>query len=240
MQPTRLSRWYVRSLPLYVRVGVRDDLFIASFWVYVIVYVDTMQSPSSPSPFECSGPCSWRRGGGIGVWVLQSRWLRLQKPVPIHLVSVSHELSPPVYVPWNSNDPRRPDSVPCQYSVSCPVMSTTYSSFPKLWLSLDFRLTHLSDWSSLSVTSSTTSQGQVLLYSLATCSPRSIFFSSATFVSLESFSKCVEQFVASMYLVPDLVDKYPQDSLTSHILDVVVLFLSTLLNQCIHRDGVRP
>ena len=33
------------------------------------------------------------------------------------------------------------------------------------------------------------SQGQVLLHSLATCSPRSVFLSSATFVSLESCPK---------------------------------------------------
>jgi hypothetical protein len=28
---------------------------------------------------------SWKEDGGDGVWVFQSRWLKLQKPVPMHL-----------------------------------------------------------------------------------------------------------------------------------------------------------
>ncbi len=53
--------------------------------------------------------------------------------------------------------------------------------------------------------------------------------------------KCeaVEQFAASMHLVLGLSDKYPRDSLGTHILDVVAQFLPALLSPCIRRGRVR-
>ncbi len=52
---TMLSHWYVWAVPLYVRVGVRGDLMVASFEIcdemYVIKCDGTSQPPSSPSPF---------------------------------------------------------------------------------------------------------------------------------------------------------------------------------------------
>jgi hypothetical protein len=49
----------------------------------------------------------------------------------------------------------------------------------------------------------------------------------------------IEQFAASMHLVLDLADKYPRDSLVTHILDVVAQFLPVLLMTCSRRDRVR-
>ena len=46
----------------------------------------------------------------------------------------------------------------------------------------------------------------------------------------------IEQFTTSIL---DLTDKYPRDSLASHILDVVAQFLPTLLVTCSCRDRVR-
>jgi hypothetical protein len=89
----------------------------------------------SPTWLECSVRSFCRRGGYSGVWVSKPRLLKLQKPVPMDLEPASHEPFPVVpHAPWNSKSPRRPDSVPCQYRASCPAKSTTYSSFPKLWL----------------------------------------------------------------------------------------------------------
>ena len=42
-----------------------------------------------------------------------------------------------------------------------------------------------------------------------------------------SRDEVIEQFAASMYLFLDLTDKYPHDSLTAHILDVVTTLLMT-------------
>jgi hypothetical protein len=49
----------------------------------------------------------------------------------------------------------------------------------------------------------------------------------------------IEQFTVSMYLLLDLVDKYPRDSLDAHILDVIAQFLPELLMKCSRRDRVR-
>jgi hypothetical protein len=49
----------------------------------------------------------------------------------------------------------------------------------------------------------------------------------------------VEQFAASMYLILDLDDKYPRDSLAAHILDCVAQFLPALLCPCTRRGRVR-
>ena len=48
--------------------------------------------------------------------MLQSKRPKLQKPAPMDLDPVSHEPSPAVHAPWNSNAPRRPDSVPQWHS----------------------------------------------------------------------------------------------------------------------------
>ena len=84
-------------------------------------------------------------------------------------------------------------------------------------------------------------QGQVLLLSLAICSTQSVFLRSPTFAFLELCPKgeAIEQFAASMHLVLDITDKYPHDSLSTHILDVVAQFLPTLLMSCSRRDRVR-
>jgi hypothetical protein len=50
--------------------------------------------------------------------------------------------------------------------------------------------------------------------------------------------EAIEQFAACMHLVLDLADKYPHDSLTTHILDCVPQFLFVLLWSCTHRDRV--
>ena len=48
-----------------------------------------------------------------------------------------------------------------------------------------------------------------------------------------------EQFAGSMHLVLDLADKYPRDSLSAHILDVVLQFLPALLMSYSRRGRVR-
>ena len=50
----------------------------------------------------------------------------------------------------------------------------------------------------------------------------------------------IEQFASSMHLVLDLVDKYPHDSLNTHILDVVVQFLPIVCQKVPARGMERP
>ncbi len=49
----------------------------------------------------------------------------------------------------------------------------------------------------------------------------------------------VQEIAASMNLVLDLADKYPRDSLVTHILDCVVQFLPAFLCPCTHSGRVR-
>ena len=58
-------------------------------------------------------------------------------------------------------------------------------------------------------------------------------------VRVMSRDETVEQFPTSMYLVLDLADKYPLDSLAAHILDCVAQFLPVLICPCTHRGRVR-
>ncbi len=51
--------------------------------------------------------------------------------------------------------------------------------------------------------------------------------------------EAIEQFTACMYLVLDLPDKYPHDSLTAHILDCVSQCLPAFLYTSTHRGRVR-
>ncbi len=90
------------------------------------------------------------------------------------------------------------------------------------------------------MTSSTASQSQVLLHSLATCSTRRLFeLRDFRIARVMPKGEAVEQFAASMQRVLGLSDKYPRDSLAAHIRDVVAQFLPVLLSPCIRRGRVR-